>query len=97
MKTNERKRTPKTGVIMKDLEHFKNLGQILNKTQQKKILGGYGGDFSNCLYCYTSGDCDYSSCWVRSNNEEDAYDACHKIYPHCTVFQAKYDMCNGCN
>lgn len=33
---------------MKDLEHFKSLGQILSKTQQKKILGGYDNGCSSC-------------------------------------------------
>ena len=58
---------------MKDLEKFKNLGEILSKAQLKKILGGYtytgikccDADGTNCSACvpYCCG-CTYgaSSC-----------------------------------
>ena len=33
---------------MNNLEKFKNLGELLNKTQMKKILGGYTGECDGC-------------------------------------------------
>jgi len=52
---------------MKDLEHFKNMGQILSKTQQKKILGGSksafpcsdaGGELWTCCNDYGCTSCE---------------------------------------
>ena len=52
---------------MKSLEKFKNLGQILSKAQQKKILGGYGGGCS----CQECNCCNAAICYLQGGGEQD--------------------------
>ncbi len=69
---------------MKDLEKFKNLGEILSKAQQKKILGGYGGD----------GDIEYSLNGAQYGCGLSSLSACTE---QCETFAEEHgEICEGC-
>jgi len=65
---------------MKDLEKFKDLGEILSKPQMKKILGGYvsGG-------CYTCGSdgCTKTTGTGWTNCSSNEYGTCFMSGAEC--------------
>ena len=76
-------------------QKFENLGLILNRSVQKKVVGGeieVPGEGGTCVGCVCGS---MSSCWYTNGS---AADLCARVYPNCTDFASSGVVpCNGCN
>jgi hypothetical protein len=60
------------------------IGKVLSKDHQRKILGGDYGAGGSCIYCIAQGGAcggGVGSCWYRTNPDPSA---CATIYSGCS-------------